>query len=290
VDLQTLQRQLGPQGVLHEAASIDRATAVVIELRSDSISAVNSAASIRNGAVRRPHGMIREQITLARGWIALSGVANGAVDLPGAANEARFVAGLLTSELIPAGVARFKARLDLAQRLGMRLVIGSGGEATEEDRPALMATLRGIGDYAAARSLTVCLETHPGVTNNAAQMLRTMQELQHPAVRLNFDTANILYYNEGADVLAELRTVLPYIGHVHLKDSRGRLRDWYFPALGEGGAVDFAAVGRILNDGGFFGPFSIELEGIQDEPELTLDERQDRLQRSVDHLRKVGFL
>ncbi len=113
VDLQTLQRQLGPQGVLHEAASIDRATAVVIELRSDSISAVNSAASIRNGAVRRPHGMIREQITLARGWIALSGVANGAVDLPGAANEARFVAGLLTSELIPAGVARFEALADL---------------------------------------------------------------------------------------------------------------------------------------------------------------------------------
>lgn len=190
----------------------------------------------------------------------------------------------------PAGVARFKARLDLAQRLGMRLVIGSGGEATEEDRPTLIATLREIGDYAAARDLTVCLETHPGITSNAAQMLRTMQELQHPAVKLNFDTANILYYNAGADVLAELRTVMSYVGHVHLKDSRGRLHDWYFPALGDGGAVDFAAVGRILNDIGFFGPFSIELEGIQDEPELTLEQRQERLQRSVDHLRKVGFL
>lgn len=190
----------------------------------------------------------------------------------------------------PAGVARFKERLDLAQRLGMRLVIGSGGEATEEDRPALIATLRDVGDYAAARDLTVCLETHPGITVNAAQMLRTMQELQHPAVKLNFDTGNILYYTEGADVVTELRAVLPYIGHVHLKDSRGRLRDWYFPALGEGGAADFASVGRILNDGGFSGPFSIELEGIQDEPELTLDERQERLQRSVDHLRRVGFL
>ncbi|MCL4544639.1 MAG: sugar phosphate isomerase/epimerase [Chloroflexi bacterium] len=190
----------------------------------------------------------------------------------------------------PVGVARFKARLDMAQRLGMCLIIGSGGEATEEDRPALIATLREVGDYAAARNLTVCLETHPGVTVNAAQMLRTMQELQHPSVKLNFDTANVLYYNEGADVLTELRSVVPYIGHVHLKDSRGQLRDWYFPALGDGGAVDFAAVGRILNDGGFFGPFSIELEGIEGEPELTLEQRQERLQRSVDHLRKVGFL
>jgi L-ribulose-5-phosphate 3-epimerase len=190
----------------------------------------------------------------------------------------------------PAGVARFKKRLELAQRLGMRLVIGSGGEATEEDRAALIATLRELGDDAAARDLTICLETHPGITVNAAQMLRTMQEVDHPAVKLNFDTGNILYYNEGADVVAELRAVAPYIGHVHLKDSRGRLRDWYFPALGEGGAVDFASVGRVLNDNGFFGPFSIELEGIQDEPELTLEQRQERLQRSVDYLRKVQFL
>lgn len=188
------------------------------------------------------------------------------------------------------GIARFKARLDLAQRLDMRFVIGSAGEATEEDRPILIATLREIGDYAAARNLTVCFETHPGITVNAAQMLRTMDELRHPALRLNFDTANVLYYNDGADVLAQLRAVAPYIGHMHLKDSRGRLREWYFPALGDGGAVDFAAIGRILNDVGFFGPFSIELEGIGGEPELTLGQRQDRLLRSVDHLRAVGLL
>jgi hypothetical protein len=113
IDPQTLQRQLGPQGVLHEAAPIDRATAVVIELRPDAIHALNSPAASRHGAGRRRDGAIREHIPLARGWIALSSVANGAVDLPGAANEARFVAGLLTSELIPAGVARFEALGDL---------------------------------------------------------------------------------------------------------------------------------------------------------------------------------
>ncbi len=113
VDLQTLQRQLGSQGVLHEAAPIDHVTAVVIELRPDSVSMLNSAATARNGVARRRDGAIREQIVLPHGWIALSGVANGAVELPGAANEARFVAGLVNAELIPAGVVRFEALGDL---------------------------------------------------------------------------------------------------------------------------------------------------------------------------------
>ncbi len=190
----------------------------------------------------------------------------------------------------PEGVARFKARLDLAQRLGLQIVVGSAGEADEAERPALLANLSDVGDYAAARGLLVCFESHPGITVNAAEMLRTMEDLQHPALRLNFDTANVLYYTEGADLLQQLRTVAKYVGHVHLKDSRGGYREWYFPALGEGGAVDFRAVGRLLNDSGFFGPFSIELEGIGGEPELSLQERQARLQRSVDHLRQVGFL
>ena len=190
----------------------------------------------------------------------------------------------------PAGVARFKARLDLAKRLGLRIVVGSAAEATEEERPAVLATLREVGDYAAERELLVCFETHPGITVNAPEMLRTMRDLEHPALRLNFDTANVLYYTEGADVLEQLRTVARYVGHVHLKDSRGGFKEWYFPALGEGGAVDFAAIGRILNDVGFYGPFSIELEGIAGEPELSLEDRQARLQRSVDHLRRVGFL
>ena len=113
VDPQTLQRHLGVQGVLHEAGSIDRATAVVIELRTDAATSLNGSSNARNGVVRRRDGSIREQIALPRGWIALSGVANNVAELTSAANEARFVAGLLTSELIPAGVARFEALADL---------------------------------------------------------------------------------------------------------------------------------------------------------------------------------
>ena len=48
--------------------------------------------------------------------------------------------------------------------------------------------------------------------------------------------------------------------------------------------------GRILKEAGFEGMFSIELEGIRGEPEQTLEERQRRVERSVQHLRDVGLV
>ena len=56
---------------------------------------------------------------------------------------------------------------------------------------------------------------------------------------------------------------MDYVVHMHLKDSRGGYRDWYFTAMGDGGAVDFARIGEITNNAGFFGPYSLEIEGIQ---------------------------
>ena len=51
------------------------------------------------------------------------------------------------------------------------------------------------------------------------------------------------------------------VTNVHLKDNRGGFEDWYFPAVGDGGSVDFARVRRILDGVGFAGPYTIEIEG-----------------------------
>jgi len=72
---------------------------------------------------------------------------------------------------------------------------------------------------------------------------------------------------------------------VHLKDTNGGYRTWYFPALGDG-VVDFAGVFHLLNDRGFYGPFTFELEGIQGES-LTEAETRARVARSLDHLRSL---
>ena len=81
----------------------------------------------------------------------------------------------------------------------------------------------------------------------------------------------------GADLIAS----------VHLKDTNGGFGCWRFPALGEG-VVDFAGVFRVLNERGFYGPFTFELEGIQGE-DLDEPATRDRVARSLNHLQSLGL-
>jgi inosose dehydratase len=153
----------------------------------------------------------------------------------------------------------------------------------------VIAHLRQIGDTAGAHGITVALETHKGLTQNAAAMLALMERLDHPHMRLNFDTGNIAYYNEAFDPADELEKVKHLVRSVHVKDSRGRFEDWYFPAVGDAGGVDFRRVHQILDGVGFTGPYTIEIEGIGGEPEPDLEQRQERIRRSVEHLRTCGY-
>ncbi|MCH8829258.1 MAG: sugar phosphate isomerase/epimerase [Planctomycetes bacterium] len=183
-----------------------------------------------------------------------------------------------------------KKKLLIASRFGVDLVVGGAGEADDdESREQLYRHLREIGDCAAELGITYCFETHPGLCVNHRGMLETMAALDHPHLKLNFDTANILYYNEHIQVEIALAKVCPHVRHMHLKDSRGEPGEWYFPALGRGGAVDFLQVYEIMRDCGFNGPFSLELEGIEGEGELPLEEYQQRVIDSVEQLRYCGF-
>jgi inosose dehydratase len=120
-------------------------------------------------------------------------------------------------------------------------------------------------------------------------MLAVLSEVDHPAVRLNFDTGNIAYYNRGLDPCDELKKVKNLVANVHMKDNRGGYEDWYFPALGEGGRVNFASVKEILDSVDYDGACTIEIEGIEGEEEPGLEVRQERIAQSVRHLKACGF-
>jgi inosose dehydratase len=189
------------------------------------------------------------------------------------------------------GTALTERRIRFAKRwFDVPVVVSGAGQPTdEEERRAIVANLRRIGDLAGSLGVTVALETHKGPTQNADAMLALMAEVDHPHIRLNFDTGNIGYYNRGADPVAELRRVAHLVRNVHLKDSRGGFEDWYFPAIGDGGAVDFVRIREALDAVGFAGPYTIEIEGIGGEPEPGPEERHRRVARSVAHLRACGY-
>jgi inosose dehydratase len=187
-------------------------------------------------------------------------------------------------------VAITKRKLELAHHLGVELVVGGAGEADElQSLAQLYRHLAEIGDYAAELGITYCFETHPGICQNHHRMLETMNALEHPHLKLNFDTANILYYNEGVNGEIALAKVCHHVRHMHLKDSLGEYGQWHFPALGYGGAVDFVRVLEIMRPCGFNGPYSIEIEGIAGEGELSLKEHQRRIIDSVEQLQNCGY-
>jgi L-ribulose-5-phosphate 3-epimerase len=186
-------------------------------------------------------------------------------------------------------VERTLRKLTLAAELGVSLVVGGGGEAsTSVDESRLIEQLQRIGAAAAAHGLTYCCETHPGSCQNAERMFATMQAVDHPQVRLNFDTGNLYYYNRNVDLDASLRLVAPFVRHVHLKDTPGGFEQWHFVELGSG-VVDLALVRERLEAVGFRGPFSLELEGIRGEPSPTVAQLHARIAASVQHLNRCGY-
>jgi inosose dehydratase len=191
----------------------------------------------------------------------------------------------------PEGFELTARRLRFASRaFGAPVAVsGAGQPADADERRVVVEHLRRLGDLAEELGIDLSLETHKGPTQNGRSMLKLMSEVDHPRVRLNFDTGNIAYYNEGADPVAELEQVKHLVRSVHLKDNRGGFEDWYFPAIGDGGAVDFRRVREVLDGVGFLGPYTIEIEGIGGEPEPGPDVRLDRVVRSVRHLRSCGY-
>ena len=195
---------------------------------------------------------------------------------------------IVRGDLQDEGVAdAFLPGLRAAEKMGVKVVFTSL-KAGDLPLDAAYARLRKIGEAAASHGVIVALETHPDLCENAAVALRTVQAVNHPNLRINFDTANVCYYNEGVDVLAELRKIAPYVAAVHLKDTNGGYKAWHFPTLGEG-IVNYREVFAIMNGVGMRGPFTMELEGIQGQT-LNLKQQHASVTQSVAHLRSIGVI
>jgi len=148
--------------------------------------------------------------------------------------------------------------------------------------------LRAMGDVAAGYDVTIVLETHPPLVTHGDLGRETMAAIDHPRVRINFDTGNIHFYNKGRTATDELAKVADLVAAVHLKDHTGRFEEWSFPVLGQG-VVDFPGIFRMLDERGFQGPCTMELEGSKGQ-EFTEQQQCQYVADSVAYLRSIGAL
>ena len=199
----------------------------------------------------------------------------------------RVLEGRLDLAAAPSAREQIEAQCRIASGMAVdRLFLCVQRGALDEARA--LERLREAGDTADRYGVVLVLQTHPDLVTNGDVGRRTMERLDHPAVRVNFDTGNIHYYNPNVDAVTELEKVLPWIASVHLKETSGQFETWCFPALGEG-VVDFPAVFERLAERAFRGPYTIELEGIRGEG-ATWELLAGRVDRSVRYLRRHGLI
>ena len=146
--------------------------------------------------------------------------------------------------------------------------------------------LRRAGDAVGAHEVYLAMETHLDLCHNAEVMVETMAGVDHPWVGINFDTANLYYYNENVDAVDQAQKAGTHARGVHLKDTFGGFHDGNFPVFGEG-IVDFAAVDEVLTGAGYEGAYCMELEGGTFDASKP-DELAEKVRRCVEHLRQVG--
>ncbi|MDR2553079.1 MAG: sugar phosphate isomerase/epimerase [Treponema sp.] len=174
----------------------------------------------------------------------------------------------------PRRLEDFRANMALAARLGARYIISSTGEAhfgkdevfaddvLAQNITALVPDLRRYG-------LTLALEVH-GEYGSGASLKPVVEKIGSDHVGINYDTGNVVFYG-GVDPEEDIAACAPLIKFVHLKDKTGGRGVWNFPPLGRGELKLEALINR-LNDMGYRGPYSVEIEYTED---FTMNPKKD---------------
>ena len=161
-----------------------------------------------------------------------------------------------------------------------------GHQSADENEQAFLANVGELADAAEEAGVAVGLEIHGDIMASSDVTLPLLAKIGRSSIKVNYDTANVEYYS-GDTAVEDLPKITSELVHVHLKDTTGGKGNWNFPAIGSG-TVDFARVRQILLDSGYSGPLSVELE-FQGEPWPPLEEVDEAMRRSYEHLRAVGY-
>ncbi|MBA7518016.1 hypothetical protein ES705_10081 [subsurface metagenome] len=182
-------------------------------------------------------------------------------------------------------VNNFKKVINVAELFDVKYITtGTGEVKTKDDIKRFYKEIKILGECAANKNITICLEIHGDWCNNGKIASEIVKRINHPNIKINYDTANAIFY--GSTIPEEdIKYVLPYIGFVHIKDKRGGYKVWDFPALGDG-EIDFIRIFKLLEN--YDGPISVEIEF--DGKEHSLQEINEAVKKSHDFLKCYGII
>jgi len=118
--------------------------------------------------------------------------------------------------------------------------------------------IRCMADACADKGVMLLLETGQ---ESAADLRRFMEEMDHSALAINFDPANMILYDKDNPIDA-VRILAPWIKHVHVKDAVRTTvpGEWGAEVPWGDGQVGSEAFLGVLEEIGFAGALAIERE------------------------------
>jgi sugar phosphate isomerase/epimerase len=163
-----------------------------------------------------------------------------------------------------ANLQRLRDTLDLAAELstpGDPAIVCSlaGGSVDEWDakKELIAGRVRQLGDYAARIGAILAVEPHCGTSfDTPGKALWLMENVNHPAVRLNFDISHFDVIGVGIDECVP--GMVPWSAHTHVKDQRGRYPNQEFLTPGSG-PFDFVHYLAAMHHAGYSGYIGMEI-------------------------------
>lgn len=192
-------------------------------------------------------------------------------------------------------IARIKKYIDIAHMLGLskmrhdtvafsRPFDQCTPEAFEEVFPILVDSSQECADYAAQYGMNTTLENHGFFANGADRVIRLLNAIDRPNVRMTMDVGNFLCVDDSSEMA--VKKCVGYADMIHLKDFyiRDKRRmpaagarfncdfgNWFETIggrvirgaiLGQGDLDIWDILGTIKNSG-YDGDISIEFEGME---------------------------
>lgn len=167
----------------------------------------------------------------------------------------------------PERLDRFRWGLRRTKELGLTDIMLHAGfipAVGDSGRKSFLDTLAQVADLARRDGVMVAFETGQ---ESAALLRRTLDDLQCPNLKVNFDPANMLLYDKD-DPITVVELLAPDIRSVHVKDAnRPAVKGTWGEEVPLGtGQTDTKRFVQTLKRAGYRGPLCIEREvGTQDE-------------------------
>jgi sugar phosphate isomerase/epimerase len=154
-------------------------------------------------------------------------------------------------------LADIKKWVDVTDQLGAsHLRIFGGplpkGVTAKQGTDWVVETMKPACDYSGRKGITLGIEDHEGVTQNADVCLEIVHRVGSPFAGINLDITNFVA-TPSADPYAQIKACLPFATHSHIRDH-----------FADGTPVDLERVWRLFAEAGYKGFMSAEYEGKED--------------------------